>query len=599
MGISAKTVSSYAVHESLGTQAEASGNNQIVVTDDIQNIGGNNGQVTGTDYIGRVIVLNLSGEGSSGDEQTRVVVSDVAGTGNLRILTVSQDWDTNPSTGTSDTIHVFYNMGDMEGVSSVYNTRTGFYEMGDPVIVGNGTDVAGLFWGNGELVEIEDSKSSTVYSLEVQNAGRLQCGYLLNGNPVSGAYMLGINNSQGEAFAIFESGSQARLYDSRLLCSLNPLQLNCVSGSDVQTDGFSIFQGTDEGFYFDSFLKNGSITGANTTSEIIRCDAGTTSDGLALIGTDGLQTASGDTTTEAITMLGVSFISNNNLITLNSNKTWNMINPVWGATVYSDFVWTTSTANYVYDKRSVDVVVQESDGTKLQTALVIIYENTLDDLVVEGATDVNGVVSDSFTYKLHETNSATTTYSGHALRIDKWLYTPFVAGQVSTDIVAGSYTLLPDSNIVETTQATAISAGSGIVWSEDTNPSSTLSFTAGANTLTVGETVTGGTSGATGIVTEIIDGDSATGIVHLKTRNATPFTSGGEALSSSGTWTGTMTAASEQEFSVWIDANSKTAQVQHDYWAARTAESPLNAIGEIAHELVFPLSALMAKVLSR
>ena len=48
--------------------------------------------------------------------------------------------------------------------------------------------------------------------------------------------------------------------------------------------------------------------------------------------------------------------SNNNLITLNSNKTWNVINPTWDATTYTDFVCTTSTLNYVYDKRSIDAL---------------------------------------------------------------------------------------------------------------------------------------------------------------------------------------------------------------------------------------------------
>ena len=583
MGITAATLSSYAVNETLGDQAQQSGNNQIVLSDDIQAIVGNNGQVTGTDYIGRVIIVNLGGT-----EQTRLVIADAAGTGNTRILTVGEDWTTNPVS--TDTVHVFYNMGDLDAITSYYNTRTGFYEMSNPIIVGNGTDPAGLWIGNGELVEIEDSKSASIYSLEVQNAGRLQVGYLQGGNPVAGAYLTGINNSQGETWTIFESGAQGRLYDARFIASLNPLQFNTVASvaSDVQAENFSIFQGTDEGLFFDSSWKKGSIVGASTATEIVRVNAGTVFSIVALINTDGLQTAAGDTTTESLTLNDVTFIGNTNLITLNSNKTWNMINPIWDATIYTDFVWTTSTLNYVYDKRSIDAIVQKADGTLLQNALVNIYENTqLADLVLELTTDVNGVVSDAFTYRFHETNSATTTYGGHALQAGKWLYEPFVATQSSTDKFDGTIVLSPDSNIVQTTQATAKSAGSGVTWNEDTNPSELFDFTLGAGSLAVGMILTFAPSGAVGTITQSLDGDSVAGTLHLETRNGTAIANGdtfSRTGGTAGTFSGTYTNDTTQKFSIHIDASTLAYQGTYDYLAAIQNETPLTADGELIWE---------------
>lgn len=585
MGITAATVSTYAVNETLGDQAQQSGNNQIILSDDIQAITGNNGQVTGTDYVDRLIVVNLGGT-----EQTRYVITDAAGTGATRILTVSEDWDTNPAQ--NGTVHVFYDMEDLDGVVSEYNTRTGFYEMTNPIIVGNGTDVAGLFMGNGDLVEIEDSKSATVYSLETQNNGRLQCGYLLGGIPVAGAYITGINNSQGEGWVIFESGSEGRIYDTRMIASLNPLQLNCASGSDVQADGFSIFQGTDEGLYFGAALKNGSITGAATATEIIRLDASSLFDVVAVIGTDGLYTADADTSTETIGIKNTVFIGNNNYIVLVNNKTWNVDNPTWAVTSHTDIEDTAVTGTAaVNDRRTIDTVVQEADGTKLQNALVNVYENTqLADLVLESTTDVNGVASGAFNYRAMSWTTgtgSTITYGGHALQAGKWLYSPFVAAQASSDFFNGTIVLSSDNNIVQTTQATALSDGAGITWNDDTNPSSVIAFTAGSGGtigLAVGDTITGGTSSATGIVTDIIDGDGTAGTVHLKTRSATNFSDGETLDNGADGWTATYTAASQQDFAVWIGGNSKSYQIIYDYLSAKQTETTLSTDGELIWE---------------
>ena len=592
MGItSGASISSYAVHETLPTQAEAVGNNQIVVSDDIANIAGNNGQVTGTDYIGRIIILNLAGEGSTGVEQTRLVTADVAGTGNLRILTVSEDWSTNPSTGTTDTIHVFYNMIDCENVTTEYNTRTGFYEMTNPIIVGNGTVVGGLFIGNGELIEIEDSKSATVYSLEVQSSGRLQVGYLQEGAAVAGAYLSGINNSTGETWTIFESGSEGRLYDARFFAGLQPLQFNMAAGSNVEANNFSIFQGTDEGLYFDAQLYNGSITGGNTAVEDIRVNSGTYFENMALINLNSVTTAAADTTTETLTFKGCAFIGNTDDLVINSNKTWNIVNPSWAITTYTDakLNWLTGTLNYVYDQRSIDAIVQEADGTKLQDAVVNVYENTTANLVTKLTSAVTtGLATGTFDYKLHATNSSTTTYSGHALQAGKWLYLPFVATQSSTDFFDGTILLSPDNNIVQTTQATAVSAGSAIVWHEDTNPSSIFEFTAGAGGtigLAVGDTITGGTSGATGVVTKILTGDSTAGTIHLKDRNATATFTNGETINNGADgWTASYTAGTQQDFSIWVDAAALAYQTAYDYYAAITTETTLGAAGEIVWE---------------
>lgn len=592
MAASNGSVTSYAVHETLPSQSQNTGNNQITVSDDIVNITGNNGNVTGTDYIGRVIILNLSGEGSSGPEQTRVVIADTAGTGTTRILTVSEDWDTNPTTSTSDTIHVFYNMTDLNATGSYLNTRTGFYEMNDSLVVGNGTVVGGLFLGNGELIEIVDSKSATNYGATIDSGGRLQCGYLLGGTPVAGCYITGINNSQGETWTIFNSGGEGRIYDTRLIASLNPLQYNCSNGSDVVMNNFSIFQATDEGIYFDADLRNGSITGSGSTTEIVRVDAGTYMENVVFQSIDTLTTADADTTTETLNNKGCTWIDTTDYIDLEDNKTWNIDNPTWGVTSHTDINATLVAGTAaVNDRRTIDVIVQEADGTKLQNAVINVYENTqLADLVLETTSDVNGVASGAFNYRAMSWTTgtgSTTTYGGHALQCGKWLYRPFVAAQVSTDFFDGSIVLSSDPNIVQTTQATALSAGSGITWSEPTNPTELIDFTGGSGTLAVGMILTFSPSGAVGTIRESASGDSTAGELYLDTRNATAIANGdtfSRTGGTAGTFSGTYTNSTKQPFTISINGNSLSLQTIYDYYAALMTETTLSAAGEIVWE---------------
>lgn len=81
-------ITSYAVTETLGAQTQANGTNQVVMVDDKELKTGNGGNVVGTDYVGRVVILRRG----TATEETRRVLTDTAGTGATRILTMSEDW---------------------------------------------------------------------------------------------------------------------------------------------------------------------------------------------------------------------------------------------------------------------------------------------------------------------------------------------------------------------------------------------------------------------------------------------------------------------------------------------------------------------------
>lgn len=575
-------------NETVVDQSQQTGNNTVVVSDTIGNAGngqegdGSNG--IGDSFVGRLLAKDLG----LSTEERRMCISDVAGTGTTRILTVHEDWDTNPVI-TTDTLHAAYEPADIEdgtasgGIS--FNTRTGLFELTNVLTIQSG----GFFQVmNGTALEVDDRGATIAFIL---NSGSyLAMGYEAGGAYVNGGLVVFYNNVTGEQGFQAQSGSKGWIYDSLFWAQLVAMQWEHANGAGLKFYGSKLLNNTDETHLFDMDVTDYKISGKGATTEIVRVDAGTVSNGMVLSNVDTLETASGDTTTETIELAGVIFSGVTDLITLVNNKTYNMIDPVWPLTSHTDVNSAAVTGSAaINEKTSAAAIVQEADGTLLQNALLIVYENTLDDLVVEEATDVNGVASSSFNYleMLWTTGTgATTTRSGHALQIDKWLYEPLVFDIASDEAVSNTYTLALDSNIVQTTQATALTDGSGIVWAEDANPSEVFDFTLGSGTALAGMILTF-TSGAVGTITEIASGDSTAGEIHLKTRNGTAIANGdtfSRTGGTAGTFSGTYTNDSSQPFSVYIEANAKSYQVQHDYWAARTSEIPLNSVGEIANE---------------
>jgi len=582
-------VTSFCVSETLGAQTQQTGNNTVVMSDvpySTAGYGGNGGDGTngaGDSYINRRILIDRAGT-----PQERIVTAQSAGTGATQILTVHEDWDTNPVS--TDTADVYYEYPDMEDGSAsggiALNTRSGLYELARIITIGNGTDPAGLATHGGLALECADR--GTADSFLVQNNGYFRAGYYSSGQPIDGGIFAYIAKSDDEPGGTYDSGSNVQYLDSLIWGQVAILTTSSNTGTSVVYGKTKLLRTTLECELYGDQLNDLSVVGSGLTTEIARVDDATTCTGLVLVNMQVLDTVA-DTTTETLELEGVVFAGVPGYVDVRQNKTWNLIDPSWDVTTYTELTWTgTSTGNELNDRRSIKVTAQEADGTLLQDALVNVYENTqLADLVLELTTDVNGYAEGSFIYKKHATNSATTTYGGHALQAGKWLYLPFVAAQVSTDSFEGSIVLSSDNNIVQTTQATALTDGSGVVWNEDTNPSELFDFTLGSGTLAVGMILTFAPSGAIGTITDSLDGDSVAGTIHLDTRNATTIDSGdtfSRTGGTAGTFSGTFTTASNQQFSIHIDGNAKSFQTIYDYIAAKTTETTLSADGELIWE---------------
>ncbi len=581
-------VTTAAMDETLGAQTQANGVDEIIVSDVIGTAG--NGNITGpTGYVGRLCILRQG----QGDEETRLITGETAGTGNTRILVVAEPWVSIPVI-TTDTIHVSYSSDDMEAFTGMtLNSKTGVYEGGSTREwqIGLGTNFAYVAVFDYQGWEITD-RGSTEPGVTVRNNGRLDFGYIQGGSAIQGAIVTSTNNADGEPQIEIEAGGILRAYATIFRSWLNLVSFLLVATADVVTIDAVIKNYTEELSLLVGNHTNLTIAGSGTSTELVRLAAETIINGLVLAGTAGLTTEASDTSTETLTVRGASFLSNLTNITIEANKTWNIVNPVWTIDEASqdDLEFSNATANEVNEKYSFDPVVQDAAGVKISGARAFVYEGLrLDDLVQELTTDSDGLAPGSWVFKnfVDDGGGGLTvlTDGDHAIRIDNYGDFPFVAAQVSSAKFEGAVVLNPDPAIAQANQATAISAGSGITFNTDTNPSEIFDFTTGVNTLGVGETLTFSPSGATGIVTEIASGDSVAGTVHLSDRNATAIANG-DTIASSATWTGTYTNDTTQPFSRWVDGNSLSMQNIHDYFAARTAQDSggFTAEAEVIHE---------------
>ena len=579
-------VLSFLVSTTCGVQAGGLAANEVSIPNATPSAntgyGGNVGVGTlgvGDTFVGRRIMFDA---GLSTEEER--IVSSISGT----TLTLHEDLDNVPVSGT--TFDLYYELADIEeggaGGGISFATRTGLWTLTRIITVGDGANPAGLSMHGGQALECADRGAAN--SFLILNNGYFRLGYYSGGLPISGGVITLTAATNDEPAMDFNSGADVVFLDALIWAQVATLSQISNTGATVTYDKDNLLKGSEECELYGDTISDLSLSGLSAVTEIARVDSATSCEKMVLVDIQALDSLA-DTTTETIELSGVVFSGVAGFVDVRQNKTWNLIDPTWSVTTYTDLTWTgTSTGNELNDKRSVYAVIQQSDGTRLQNAVLNVYEHTqLLDLAVKAFTDINGIGSDSFTYKKHATNSVTTTYGGHALQAGKWEYLPFVAAQAATDSFLGAIVLSPDANLGTAVQATAISSGSTITWNEDANDSSLFEFASGSGTLADGMIITFAPSGAVGTITKSMSGDSIAGEIHLKDRNATAIANGdtfSRTGGTAGTFSGTYTNDSAQPFAIWIDGQNLGLQVVYDYIAAITTETTLSATGELIWE---------------
>jgi len=549
----------------------------------------NNGNLMASPtYVGRKILIS----GGTGSGQVRFISGQTTGLGDGDDvdLDVSEAWETNPD-GTS-TYEISYITEDVATLSGLaYITRSGFWEWKRRCVIDGSGTFAWLFLAADKLHEWYDNGSTTAASMHVASNGRLDSGFSQAGAPVFGNANVVVNATAGELALNVASGGYLYLYSFALYGSVanNLVTLAGTWAIEkarlISVSRTMVLAGTGA-------IDDLTLTGTNTTNNTVSIRSTTTIDSMVMSRMYGFESLD-DGITETLTVRNCLFINSvGRNVRVHDDKTWNFVNPVALGSDSTKISFEVDDLNAVNVLFSAAITVAEADGTAISDADCYVYEGlTNKDLPAASRVDTDGdgkASADVLVTKYTYPGSVFTTasYGNHALKVYEWLFLPFVGALTPSFAVTGGLTvgvvLAPDPYIVQTTQATALSAGSGITIEQTTSGSSLLSYESGTIDFAVGDTVTGASSGATGIVTEVTEGDTTSGRIHLRARNAIAYSDGENLQVSAVTRAAAKTPSVELDFATHIDCNGLSLQTVYDYWAARMAEDTISADGVTA-----------------
>jgi hypothetical protein len=574
------TVNSPAKNGTLGAQGSIDPD-QIVLDTSLTAV--NNGTVADP-LIGRLLILRRG----EPDEETKQITEGADGDTTIR---VHEDWDSPPVSGDSyDISYVFGDTISLTGMS--LSAKTGVFEATRRLLVGNGTDFGYIALKDQEAFEIRDD--ATNVSLEINSFGRFDVGFLLGGNAGAGGLMNTLNNVVGEPSVQFNSGSEVNYRDAisfsyrasaNMTTNLNGV-VSVKNWKNVQLANLAIIAGS--GSYEDV-----SWTGGGNASDSIAIDLTTLIDRWTLTSTDGFRTLDGDTSTETLELRNVIFVNNSRNVWVNSNKTWNVVNPTWTIVTgtQDQLAFATATANEVNEKVSLDLAVQEPDGTAISGAAAYVYEGLLNqDLPVanrmftEGAgTDSSDILKNRFTSGSSD-DLIVTSSGDFTLKSYKYAKQPFLGALNVSGGIDQTVTLLTDTAVSASTAADALTNGSSSITPIQHGPNTTgldiyplkvFHYDGGTGTVpSAGQIVSGTTSNSTGSVLEVVFGDNTDAYLVLSGWSGGQFTNN-ETIGNGVGWEATAdTALFDEEYTWEYDCSGFTLQIVYDYDRAKTAEDP-------------------------
>ncbi len=267
-------------------------------------------------------------------------------------------------------------------------------------------------------------------------------------------------------------------------------------------------------------------------------------------------------------------------------ETWNVVNPSWTIGANQDELAFAGNINGIVNEQfEVAWTVTQPDGSAIASARAKIVESAPTVIIAnQDNTSASGTVTSTYLRALYVPSGAatitTTTHTPVAYKVYKYSKLPFVSSATITAAVTNNITLVPDTFQVEASESNARTFGDTthvVSIEQQTNSATLLKYTVGTGTLSVGNTVANSSNAATGVVAQIIEGNSTAGTVILETRNATAWPTGAHTVNNGGGgWTATFTSGSIRSFKWLIDADTLTMQELYDYLNAKLAESPID-----------------------
>lgn len=273
-----------------------------------------------------------------------------------------------------------------------------------------------------------------------------------------------------------------------------------------------------------------------------------------------------------------------------ASETWNVINPTWTITDQTQLDFLGTAQGEVNEKFELNGVVQVPSGTKIVGAETYLYEalptpalpaaNQVES--VSGGVAASEVLRRKYTAATPSSALTTVTHDTFAWKVYEYGYLPFVSALTIDAAIAPTATLLTDTYQDEADPAVARALGDStntVSIEQQTYPAVILKYTLGAGTLSVSDTVTNTNNGATGVVAEILEGDSTAGTILLNSTNATAWVDTAMTLevpAGGATWSATYTTSTLLEYSWLIDADNLSAQQLYDYMMAKLSEDTLD-----------------------
>ena len=597
-------VTSAAMNETLGNQSQQTGNNTVVVSDDIPTLSNGNLE-TSPVYNDRLVIIRQG----AGDEELRYILSTASGTGNTEILTVSEDWDLVPAD--SDTIHVSYIIQDAATVTgfTLVNKTVQDYNSSRRFTIGSGSGTfAFIAFINGVGLQSDDNGSTTVAAITIEDGGRFDCGYLDGGNPTSGCKIQFANGSDGElalemitnaefnCFASYIDGVNRELVDFNT-STTSKIRMRGVRWTFAINDIIWGVQDTDLNDV--AFLSDGG----GTTPRINVRDwlTGNQTKNLLLNGFDGLES---NTSGDDPELRNITFVRMSKLMTIATAENWVIVNPVGMdiSTLNQDDVSIAGTGDLIkkFEFRNKSHDLTDNPLTAKQYVTARSFRATLDSWTVmnEDVADSNGESVQDTEVTLYVdsggtslTASSTTTFIEHSA---KYGFIPIAksilpANEDETVFPtkygkAIDYAHSVDDFQVEGTAATARTLGDAtnavaIHYQRESGQASghIVKYTGGSGTLVVGDTFKNDNNSAEHIVAEIIEGDSVAGTVILQSFNNINVVDVTQIFDNDGGgWTANYTSASLLEYEFLIDADGLSPQELYDYLNAKLDETTLD-----------------------
>lgn len=451
--------------------------------------------------------VEATGLGAYTGFHVAIVSSTVGAAGQIRycynsagrtdVMKVSPEWDTVPAV--NDDLSVAKNQDDY---NSDYGNKwklvlkaTEEWDGGDFFDVGSGSNKM-VFGMTGQGVTLDDY-------FRVYAGSFMALGYVFGDTSLGGWYFNSNNSNVALGYQFLRVDSSATFFAANT-------NLGTVYAHQA------IFQANSTAYFYDASFSNlmyngfrlkGNVYGQNLKLQ----GKGISNDYIVVASTlatfDGPLTLSdsygfiSSATTETIRVRKYNSVNALRDVTANNSTTWEFENPTW---VNPEILWTQAAGqSTVSEIFTFDAAIQTTAGSAIASAAFTLTEGSATDRETANyqISNASGLVTDEILKRFWASSTASTTYGPFTGRAWKYGLSPFEGAYTVDAAIDTAVAMGADSEVTETTAASAITKGTNITVREYANPLYVVEYASGG-AITVSAVVSGVTSGNQGRLQE-------------------------------------------------------------------------------------------------